>query len=154
MHRSPSRPARQRGFSLVELMVVVTMIGILAAIAFSSYQSSVLSSRRTEAKTAILDLAAREERNYTTSNNYTNVPSALGYTTGATLPLVVGSGYYQVDIPTVAQATATTPAQYVITATAIGTQVKDAACQIYTIDNTGKISVKNAAGNDNTAACL
>jgi type IV pilus assembly protein PilE len=161
MQRRIPVPAAQRGFSLIELVVVVTMVGILAAIAFSSYQGSVLSSRRTDAKTAILDIAAREERFFSTNNSYTNVPSQLGYT-GAAFPIVVGSGYYQAMVPppqaavqnTTVVPPTYTPASYTVIVTPIGTQTNDSACVTYTLQSNGQIQVLNSAGNDNTAACM
>src|SRR5438132_12993393 len=50
------------GFTLIELMVVVAIVTILFSIAIPSYMSYIRQSRRTEAKTAVLDLAGREER--------------------------------------------------------------------------------------------
>jgi type IV pilus assembly protein PilE len=49
-----------RGFTLVELMVVIVIASILMAIAIPSYKTSIRKSRRTDAKTALLDLAGRE----------------------------------------------------------------------------------------------
>ncbi|TLY92132.1 MAG: prepilin-type N-terminal cleavage/methylation domain-containing protein, partial [Gammaproteobacteria bacterium] len=55
--RSAQRPSRPEGFTLVELMVVVAIATILFAIAVPSYITYVRQSRRTEARTAVLDLA-------------------------------------------------------------------------------------------------
>ena len=91
--------ARQysRGMTLMELMIVVVIVSILASIAIPSYIQQVRKSRRVEAKTALLDLAGREERYFSTSvngANYSPLPSDLGYT-GA-WPIPVGNNYYQV----------------------------------------------------------
>src|ERR1700731_140430 len=93
--RTAARSSRPRGgFSLIELMIVVAIASVLFAIAIPSYISYIRQSRRTEAKTALLDLAAREERYLSTNPAaYTNVPGNLGYAGfGAGNP--VGSGYY------------------------------------------------------------
>ncbi len=87
------RPLGRRvgGFTLIELMIAVAVVAILAAIAIPSYQSSVRKSRRQDAKTALLDLAAREERYFTLNNAYSDgvtVPNSLGYT----LPANLGNG--------------------------------------------------------------
>lgn len=58
------------GFSLIELMIVVAIIAILAAIAIPSYQDSVWKGKRGEAKTAILRILQTEERLYTENNVY------------------------------------------------------------------------------------
>jgi len=77
------RPYRySRGVTLIELMIVVVIVSILAAVALPSYTAYVLRSHRVEAKTALLDLAGREERYYSTSQTgafYTNLNTALGY---------------------------------------------------------------------------
>ena len=61
---------RQRGFTLIELMVTVAIIGILAAIAYPSYLDSVRKSRRTDAKNALTQAMANMERYYTEHNTY------------------------------------------------------------------------------------
>jgi type IV pilus assembly protein PilE len=133
-----SRIAQRRtaaGFTLVELMVTVGIVAILAAIALPAYNNSVRKSRRTEAKTALLDLAGREERYYNTNNAYTATATSLGYT-GA-FPMVVGTGYYSVSIAVTAAAAGVLPT-YTITATpATADQLKDTACLTFSLTNTG-----------------
>ncbi len=58
------------GFSLLELMVVVAITAILGSIAFASYSSSVIKTKRTEAKTALMQLMLQEERFSTQNNTY------------------------------------------------------------------------------------
>lgn len=125
------------GFTLVELMIVVAIVTILAMIAIPSYTSQMRKSRRTEARTALLDLAAREERFFSTNSAYTNTPASLGY---VALPQNVGNNYYQIDVPA-ASATA-----FTATATPINDQVNDTSCGTFSIDNTGTQSVTGAAG--------
>jgi type IV pilus assembly protein PilE len=140
------------GFSLIEIMVVVAIAAILVSIATAGYQSQVRKSRRTEARSALLDLAAREERWFSTNNAYTNVPANLGYSTFTP----VGSGYYNVGINATAAVPGNvppTPAGYVITATSAGIQVGDTGCQTFTVDQTGTQAAKNSGGADTTATC-
>lgn len=62
---------QHKGFTLVEIMIVVVIIGILAAIAIPSYNEFVGKSRRTMAKSALQDLSQFMERYYTQNGRYT-----------------------------------------------------------------------------------
>ncbi len=72
---------RAAGFTLIELMMAVAIIGLLAAIAIPSYNSYVLRGKRSEGRAALVDLAAREERFYSDGNQYTATlgSGGLGY---------------------------------------------------------------------------
>ena len=102
--------AKPAGFTLIELMIAVAIVGILATIAAVSYQRQVIQSHRTDARTALLDLAGREEKLFSTTNAYTNIPANLGYgssTSAASAPATAfpvssssGTPYYDVYIQT------------------------------------------------------
>lgn len=62
--------ARQRGFTLIEVMIVVAIVGILAAIAVPSYNEYIRRSHRAEAKNFLMAIAQRMEQNYTLSGRY------------------------------------------------------------------------------------
>jgi type IV pilus assembly protein PilE len=62
--------AQAPGFTLIELMISVAIVGILAAIAIPSYQDSVRKSRRADAQGAVMNLANAMERHFTESNSY------------------------------------------------------------------------------------
>jgi len=145
------QPNRADGFTLIELMITVVVATILLAIAIPSYRSEILSSRRTDAKTALLDLAAREQRYYSLQNSFTTSFVNLGYATAATSSVTVGSGYYTVSITTTN--VAGSPPTFLITATATGSQTADTACQTYTVDNTGLQKAYNSSSGDNTTTC-
>jgi type IV pilus assembly protein PilE len=141
---------RNAGFSLIELMVVVSIITILGAIAVPTYTASVRKSRRTEAKTAIMDFAAREERLYATQNVYSTDPVALGYTAaGGSWPVSTGS-YYQIELPTISAPSATTPATFsvVVDPSPGSTQANDTTCASFTLTNTG---LQGATGTNPTS---
>ena len=154
LHHNPRRPdpvqcipRHSRGFSLIELMVVVLIVSILAGIAVPSYMSHIRQSRRTDAKAALLDLAAREERYFATNNGqYTSSLSALGYSSST-----VGNGYYTVAVTNVTAGSTTAVATFTITATPVptGPQSKDTLCTSFTITNTG---AQSALGSDVNAS--
>lgn len=131
-----------RGFSLIELMVTVAIVGILATIASVAYTSQVQKSRRTDARSALLDLAGREEKLFSTTNAYSGTAADLGY---AAFPSVVGSGYYNVSV-----AVPNPPVTYVITATAIGTQTADTQCATLSVDQLG---AQSSTGTGTAATC-
>jgi type IV pilus assembly protein PilE len=156
--RTITMNVKDSGFSLIELMIVVVIATILAAIAIPSYNSQIRKSRRTEAKTALADLASREERYFATQNFYTNDPVALKYVASGAWPVAIGN-YYSISSVAVTQAaaspTATTPGTYTlqITPTAGSAQLKDNSCQTFQVDQTGKQTSLDSGGADSTATC-
>ena len=143
--RTAARSSRSAGgFTLVELMVVVAIATILFAIAVPSYITYIRQSRRTEAKTALLDLAGREERFLSTNpTGYTQTPGNLGYTAfGVANP--IGNGYYYLTVcsPAALACAPNPPAapSYSIKATPVPgqSQVNDAQCTSYSVDSTGQ----------------
>ena len=78
IQRARLRP-RLAGITLIELMIVVLIVGILASIAYPSYQSYVTRARRTDGKGLIMDVAGRLERYYYDNNVYTTDMTDLGY---------------------------------------------------------------------------
>jgi type IV pilus assembly protein PilE len=164
------RRASASGFTLIELMIVVAVVSIIVAIAVPTYQNQIRHSRRTDAKTALLDAAVREEKYLSLSNTYSATPANIGYT--GSFPQNVGSGYYQIYVcmgtattstsssaSCTATSAATTGTSFVVAAIAnAGTsQAKDSTCQYYAVDNTGtQYSSDNTAGtsgNTTTSTC-
>jgi type IV pilus assembly protein PilE len=146
-------PMRAAGFTLIELMITVVIAAILMSIAFPLYQHQIRESRRTDARSAILDLASREERFYATNNAYTNDAAKLGYT-GWDVP--IGGGYYEIDPPSnVNPGTATQAATFKVTAVPIAGkgQDQDSDCQSFTVIQTGQESSTNSASSDSSAIC-
>jgi type IV pilus assembly protein PilE len=146
--------ASMTGFTLVELMVTMVIAAILFSIAIPSYLNQIRESRRTEAKTALLDLAGREETLFSTQNLYTTVPTAVGYTGGA-FPVTVGSGYYSVSVVSPNPVAPATQPSFIITATPIAgtSQAKDSACQSFSVDQLGNQTALNGGGALNSTVC-
>ena len=69
----------QHGYTLLELMLVVLVIGVLGMIAVPSYRQYVMRAQRTEAKTALMRLQTNQERFYLANRIYSGDPDQLGF---------------------------------------------------------------------------
>jgi len=127
-----------RGFSMIELMIVVVIISILAAIAVPSYRQYVLKGHRSEATRALQDLASRQENYYFSNNEYTDNLADLGATDD------MAGRYFTVAI---ASASST---DYQVTATARGTQTQDGGCTAFSLRRSG---AKGSSGTATADTC-
>lgn len=115
------------GFTLIELMIVVSILGIITALAYPSYTKSVQKSRRAEGQALVMDAANRQERRFADTNAYATDMTNLGY---AANPAISENGHYSLS--------ATTTNGFTLTATAIGAQAADTACATMSINALGQ----------------
>lgn len=134
---------RETGFTLIELMIVVAVIAILAAIAYPNYQKHVHDTRRTDAKAALMGTAQRFERCYS---------SALAYDKGDCESVADGlgaspEGFYTLKVENLGATS------YTLVATATGVQTADEDCRTFSLNQTGARSAAASDGSDTTATC-
>jgi type IV pilus assembly protein PilE len=150
LRQAQTHKAKLAGFTLIELMIAVAIVGILATIAATSYQRQVMQSHRTDARTALLDLAGREEKLFSTTNAYTDIPANLGYgtsTSHASAPTAAfpvsssnGTPYYNVYIQTPDPNQGSAPNTYLITAfpSPGNSQAGDTTCTSLSVSQLGQ----------------
>jgi len=135
-------PARRRGFTIIELLIVVAVIGVLAAIAMPMYRDYVVRANRSDAIIALTELANLQEKFYSNEFSYTSTISDLNY------PTVSPEGWYQLSVTTGAVV------DYTLTATPAGTQdTDDDTCQQFTLNSFGQRAAEDGGGNDTTQEC-
>jgi len=141
-----------RGFSLIELMVAMVIVGILAGIAYPSYNAYVLKGNRTEAKARLLQIAGLQERYFTEKNTYTtNCIALLGITSGTVVYSAsnnsASSGYQITCVSGAGPLTILN--SYLLTASRQGNQTNDTKCGELTLAHTG---AKGMIGGSGSAA--
>lgn len=125
-----STVAKPRGFSLIELMIAVAIVGILVAIAVPSYQNHLRKGRRADAQAFITQVAQRQQQYLLDARTY-----ALGGTALAELSLVAPTSVSDHYAVTVTPAAPTVPPSFTVTATPTSTvQQPDG---VLTLTNTG-----------------
>lgn len=137
IHSNPFHLPRQlqRAFTLVELMIVVAIVGILAAVAYPSYRSHVLKSHRADALSALSQNQVILERCYAQNFSYSQACASL-----PAFPLASPQAYYTITLP-VQTATA-----FTLTATAVGTQAQDTTCTTLSVDQANQQTAFDNAG--------
>jgi len=135
------------GFTLIELMVVLSIVAVLGSLAVSTYRSYILRTNRTEARMALLSTQVAQEKYFLQNNQYAPdiatviaaPPGGLGInlTAGGVTP----GGHYTLSF------SAITANTYTLQAVATGTQTKDtAACLTFTINDQGARTPADATG--------
>ena len=133
--------AGTRGFTLIEVLVAVAIVGILVAVAVPGYSAWVTATRRTDATIFLTEVAGEQQRHFSEHNRYAATMAELGYADALS-----EEGYYAVEIAR------PTPTRFTLTATPVaGTaQAGDAGCTTFTLSSTG---ARGATGSEGREGC-
>jgi type IV pilus assembly protein PilE len=132
---------RIQGFSIIEILIVVSIVAILATIALPSYNDAMTKSRRTDGKVALMDLATRMERYYSEHHSYSDASIAPD---GSSSTQVLNSnlspeGWYQLQI------SAQSDSSYTISAVPQNAQASsDLTCATFSYDNLGQEGISGS----------
>lgn len=129
-----SIPTRQRGVTLIELLVTLAVVAIIAAIAWPAYERHNMKQRRTEAVVALTKVSAELQRHFSDNLTYEDYEVSDGITDSLR--------HYNIAVELAAKT-------YTVTATAIGRQADDADCTSLSLDQVGR---KSYTGDAPTAA--
>ncbi|WP_051822173.1 type IV pilin protein [Desulfonatronum thiodismutans] len=152
-----SQKIKFKGFTIIEVLIVVAILGILAAIAIPQVTKYTTNARRADGKTALLAAAQAMERYYT--NNYTYVDATIGVDKNATVKKLSQSGYYDLcftdDNLTECKLSNSESFKFIIKTVpnANKKQAGDSLCAKLTIDHLGVKGARDNQGNDQTEAC-
>jgi type IV pilus assembly protein PilE len=138
------KPEKLRGFTLIELMIVISVIGIIVAFGYPSYQEQVRKARRAEGMGELLEMADRLERRYSDLGTYAGVKADVLYgidTADDKRPTT--NGHYKLNIDSA------DTIQFTISAAPQGNQTKD-KCGAFTMTSQG---VKTVGGSLSVDDC-
>jgi type IV pilus assembly protein PilE len=142
----PGRRAGMRGITLIEMIIVVTILGILAAIVYPSYIDRTRRAKRTDAKAALINIAGQQERFFLKNNRFATTLEELGVET-------TQNEFYTLSL------LAPSASEFMATAIPIGSafdgegQWGDRECLNWSIDHTGRKIALGQGGVDNSVAC-
>ena len=145
-HESSPAARQQRGITLLELMIVLAIVGILAAVGYPAYVDYSDRARRADGRALLLDAAARMERYYFDKNRYSATLSDIGYAAGT---VTSGEGYY--TLGAAAGPTGSINTSYLLTATPnAAAPFSDPDCGNLTLDSRG---TQDNTGPDDVEDC-
>lgn len=141
---------RQRGFTLIELMIVVVVVAILAALAFPQYRDYVVRSNRAVAKSMLTQVADRQEQFYSANKRYSDDLAELGYPSspffvnrqGQMTTADGGNAIYRILLE------ASTDATFTLAAEVRNNQADDTRCTRFLLTNTGRRTAEGGAAAD------
>jgi type IV pilus assembly protein PilE len=154
MNRNTRCNGRETGLTLLELMIVVAVVGLLAAIAYPAYTEQVARGRRADAKTVLLEAAQFMERNFTEAGAYNRDAGGAAITTGSgSLPAGLREApregtnkFYDITIATIGAN------NFTLRATRKGGQASD-KCGNFELTNTGTKSLNSASAGQTVDTC-
>jgi len=133
---------QQRGFTLIEMIVVTAIAGILAATAYPSFAGPLFKARRTDGLTALLQVQMSQERWRSDHSSYASIADLK-------INATTSMGYYQLSVND------TSATGFIATATGAGTQAKDSACKVLRVivdgGNTSYVSGANEQAANSSA---
>lgn len=130
---------KNKGFTLIELIISITIVAILSTIAYANYTQHILRSRRADALTGLFSIQSYFEQQFTLQNAYpTSIPANL-----------TTSLYYTYTLPSVT----TTYFKVTATPTVGGPQVQDTACPTISMDSTGLQTAGTGSSSTQNNAC-
>lgn len=141
---------KQSGFTLIELMIVVAIIGIISAIAYPSYQNSVQRTGRADGMAKLLEVMQAQERYFSQNQTYITNLGLGGLAYGVAADAVVPSDERRYNITAAACAGTTIATCVTLTATRTGAQAGDARCGNLSIDSRG---TKGVTGTQSVQDC-
>ena len=140
---------KERGFTLIEMMLVVAIVAVLAGIAYPNYLEYTTKSRRSDATSMLMQIAAKQEKYFLDNRAYASDLTNLGYAnTGTALdPVVSENEYYEIVI------NRPNAYNFDLTAEPQNTQVGDKKCAKIMLDNEGTKSAEDDSAADTTDTC-
>lgn len=135
----------EKGFTLIELMIVLVILAIITVIAVPAYTAQVMASRRDEGYTVLLQAAVKQEQFYLDNSVYSNDMTDLGF---ATNPALTPEGFYEISA-----VIANLGQNFSLTATRKAVQTSDAVCGDLTLNSFGIKSAINATDSDPSKNC-
>ena len=134
-----------QGWTIIELLVVVVIVGLLSTIAIPAYQDSVRKARRADGAAKALEVAQLQERFFTNNFSYAATTTALGY---AATPTPSDDEFYNVSVSVPGGCTsAGVNSCYVITAVAVGAQTDDTDCAELVLNSNGQKTSEDSDGD-------
>jgi type IV pilus assembly protein PilE len=130
------------GFTMIELLVVITLLGLIAAIALPSYGNYVKKTRRKDAQADLVNISNALERYYTANNTYATATLGAAGIYPAASPIDGNSKYYNLSI------SAATATGYTLLATPTGAQVGNGRLQLDSTGNKAWNTKDDGSGTD------